>query len=101
MKVQETSLIRALQPGKPSEAPKDPRETRAPAADRVSTAATAHVAAAVATAAHGASASRAARLREIETAVKAGTYRPDPQQIAQHILDEAEIAARVQALLQK
>ena len=73
----------------------------APSGDRISTESSARVAAAVASAAQGASSSRAARLRDIESAVKSGTYRPDPQQIAQRILDEAEVSARVQALLSR
>jgi negative regulator of flagellin synthesis FlgM len=31
--------------------------------------------------------------------VRQGTYRPDPGRIAQRILDEAELAARLQALM--
>ena len=42
---------------------------------------------------------RVSRLKEVEAAVSAGTYRPDPGQIAERILDDAEVAARVRAAL--
>jgi negative regulator of flagellin synthesis FlgM len=97
MKVHDASQIKALQPGPPADAPRDPKEKRAP--DRVSTEGSAKVAAAIAAASQGAGAGRAARLQSIEAAVKNGTYKPDPQRIAQQILDEAELAAKLQALL--
>ena len=100
MKISETSKIAAVQ----ADGIDPPRETRAAAErvpDRVTTEQTAKVAAAIAAACQSASAGRAARLRSIETAVKAGTYRPDPQHIAEQILDEAEIAVRLQAMLRK
>jgi negative regulator of flagellin synthesis FlgM len=97
MKVHDASQIKALQPGPTADAPPAPKERRAP--DRVSTEGSAKVAAAVAAASQGAGTARAARLRAIEAAVQNGTYKPDPQRIAQQILDEAEIAARLQALL--
>jgi negative regulator of flagellin synthesis FlgM len=57
------------------------------------------VAAAIGEAMQGVGAARTERLRAIENAVRQGTYRPDPQRIAQQILNEAEISAKVQALL--
>ena len=98
MKVRDASQIKAVQPAAAHEAPRDARERRE-RADRVSTAETEKVASALADAAQGAGAARAARLRHIEAAVRQGVYRPDPQRIAQQILNEAEIAAKVQALL--
>ena len=40
---------------------------------------------------------RTSRLKEIEAAVHQGTYRPDPAQIADRILEDAEVAARLRA----
>jgi negative regulator of flagellin synthesis FlgM len=97
MKVQESSPISAL-PGSAAETTREPREASR-AADRVSTAQTERVAAAIAEASQAAGAGRAARLRNIEAAVQSGAYRPDPQRIAQEILAEAELAARLQVLL--
>ena len=42
---------------------------------------------------------RAARLNQIETAVRGGQYRPDPGQIAEQILNAAEVDAKLQAML--
>ncbi len=44
---------------------------------------------------------RAARVREIALAVKRGQYQPNPQQIAERIVDQAELEARLRALLSK
>jgi negative regulator of flagellin synthesis FlgM len=35
----------------------------------------------------------------LATAVRQGTYKPDPQKIAQQILEDAEIIAKLQAML--
>jgi negative regulator of flagellin synthesis FlgM len=42
--------------------------------------------------------SRAERLRDIEAAVRDGTYQPDPQKIAEQILADAEISAKLKNL---
>jgi negative regulator of flagellin synthesis FlgM len=97
MKVTETTPVAPL-PGS-GEVPREAREAAPRAPDRVSTEQTARITAAISAASQGASSARAARLRNIEAAVQSGTYKPDPQRIAQQILDEAELSARVQALL--
>ena len=100
MKVTDTSQIKALAPGKvpePSRSQSDATEV----ADRVSTDESARIAAAIAAATQAAGTGHTAKLAEIEAAVRQGTYRPDPQQIAQQILDEAELAARLQVMFSK
>lgn len=99
MKVTDVSQIKAVQPTAAPDGTREAREKRE-RADRVSTAETARVAAAIGEAMQGGGAARAERLRAIEAAVRQGTYRPDPQRIAQQILNEAEIAAKIQALLE-
>ena len=42
--------------------------------------------------------SRADRLRNIEAAVRDGSYRPDAEKIAEQILADAELAARLKTL---
>lgn len=42
---------------------------------------------------------RAQRLAEIEAAVRSGTYKPDPRQIAEHILQAAALDATLAANL--
>lgn len=48
-----------------------------------------------------ATASRAGRVQEIINAVRSGQYYPSPQQIAQKLVSEAEVEARLRALLAK
>ena len=101
MKVTDASQIRALTPGKPPEPGRTPAAERGDAGDRVSTDGSQKIAAAIEAARHGAGAARTAKLQAIEAAVRQGTYTPDPQRIAQQILDEAELAARLQAIFSK
>jgi negative regulator of flagellin synthesis FlgM len=98
MKVTDTSQIRALSPETPVEPGRTPAAQRGEPTDRVSTSDSDRVAAVVAAASRGASSVRTAKLAAIEAAVRQGTYRPDPARIAQEILDDAELAARLQAM---
>lgn len=79
-----------------------PGETPAPAVrtDRVSTDETRNVAAMVEGAKRAASSNRAARLREIESAIKSGSFKPDPSRIAEQILAAAEVDVRLRALVE-
>lgn len=45
------------------------------------------------------SSSRSAKVQEIITAVRNGQYYPSPQQIAQKLVSEAEVEARLRAIL--
>ncbi|HEY7725431.1 MAG TPA: flagellar biosynthesis anti-sigma factor FlgM [Anaeromyxobacteraceae bacterium] len=99
MKVTDASQIRALDLNRQSDANRAQKPEAPDTEDRVSTEESARVAAAVAAAARRGGGSRAQMLHAIETAVRQGTYRPDPGRIAQQILDEAELAARLQILL--
>jgi negative regulator of flagellin synthesis FlgM len=97
MKVHETTAVAPLtQHG--ADAARDARGKARPP-DRVSTEQTAQATAAVAAAAAADGAGRAARLQSIAAAVQGGAYRPDPQRIAQQILDQAELSAKLQAIL--
>jgi anti-sigma28 factor (negative regulator of flagellin synthesis) len=42
---------------------------------------------------------RAQRLQDLEAQVRAGNYHPDPSKVADEILQDAEIDARLQALI--
>jgi hypothetical protein len=44
-------------------------------------------------------ATRTSRLRELETALKGGTYQPDVGQLAEKLLSAAEIDARLRAMM--
>ncbi len=100
MKVNETAQIKALSPAKSPEPGRvGPAEHGRD--DRVSTVESSKIEAAIAQASRTVSAGRSAKLQAIESAVRQGTYRPDPQRIAQEILDDAVLAARMQAMFMK
>jgi anti-sigma28 factor (negative regulator of flagellin synthesis) len=81
------------------EAPAIERATQTKAvADKVSVDEAAKLADNVQVARLRAGGARAARLSHIEAAVRGGNYRPDPGQIAEQILNAAEVDARLQAM---
>ena len=98
MKVTDTGGIERFAPSAPREGPRAGRTEGTEGQDRVSTEESAQLEAALAEASGATASGHAAKLQAIATAVKAGAYRPDPQRIAQQILDEAELAARLQAI---
>ena len=53
----------------------------------------------VAAASTRANAGRSARMQQLEAAIKAGHYRPDAGQLADQLLDAAEVDARLRAML--
>lgn len=100
MKVKDTGPVRGVGASPPAEVRrKDAPAERAPS--RVSTQATTQLDAAVIAARAVAVSGRASRLETIEAAIKAGTFKPDPQRIAQRILDAAELNAELQAIFNK
>ncbi len=98
MKVTDTSEIKRFAPATPADTPRPSSAERSETEDRVSTDDSARVAAVIAQTSRSAAETRTAKLQAIAAAVKSGTYRPDPQRIAQEILDDAELAARLQAI---
>ncbi len=97
--VTDTKQITGLGQATPPESSRAVPAERGSAGDRVSTDHSSRLASAVLTASQVASAGHAAQLAAIAAAVSQGMYRPDPQRIAQDILYDAELAARLQALL--
>ena len=82
------------------EAPAVERATQTKAvADKVSVDEAAKLGDHVASMRQRAGGARAARLSQIEAAVRGGNYRPDPGQIAEQILNAAEVDAKLQAML--
>jgi anti-sigma28 factor (negative regulator of flagellin synthesis) len=69
--------------------------------DRVTAEETESALKAIAVARQGTGLSRSARLDALAAAVEAGTYKPDPSAIAQDILEDAELIARLQVMLQR
>jgi anti-sigma28 factor (negative regulator of flagellin synthesis) len=66
-----------------------------------STARPADSAVAVAAARRGAGAERSARLDRLGAQVRSGSYAPDPSRVAEQILSDAEIDARLQAMVSR
>jgi negative regulator of flagellin synthesis FlgM len=101
MKVKDASEIRRVDVAKPPES-KSTRSGDAPAAsDKVSTDSSAQLVAASKSARSALSKNHDLRLSEIAAAVKNGTFKPDPQRIAQKILDDAELTAMLQHMLHR
>lgn len=69
--------------------------------DRVSVQATKDAEAAVEKAQWSAGGQRAARTERLEAQVRSGGYRPDPGRVAEQILADAEVDARISALLRR
>jgi negative regulator of flagellin synthesis FlgM len=69
--------------------------------DKVSQAQSEQLAQSVAVAQEAAGTANTSRLQKLTEAVRNGSYRPDPDQIAESILDDAEVDARLQAALQR
>ena len=70
-------------------------------ADKVSTEAKAQVDAAANAAREAVGNDRSVRLDAIEAAIRQGAFKPDPNRIAQRILEDAELTAKIQALLKR
>lgn len=101
MKVKDASEIRRVDVARPAES-KSTQAGSAPAAsDKVSTDSSAQVEAAVAAARPTVTKNHGMRLEEIAAAVRNGTFKPDPQRIAQKILDDAELTAMLQTMLHR
>jgi len=96
MKISDIRQIEAKAAATPAKAVDE--APRAPA-DKVNAGGATKVAASIETSRAGAGASRAARLHQLTAQVKAGTYQPDPQRIADQILDAAQIDAALRSLL--
>lgn len=95
MKIKDSGQVTELQPRQGSQRP----ATEGKALDRVSLDRSASFSVAVAAAKAEVPAAHLARLAAIEAAVRNGSYRPSPEAIAEKILDDAELAARLRSLL--
>jgi len=98
MKISDTQQTVPIAPAAPSKAATQGAE---PTADKVSQDQSEQFAQTVAVAQQAQGSARTARLQQLTDAVRNGTYKPDPGQVAENILDDAEIDARMQAMLQR
>jgi anti-sigma28 factor (negative regulator of flagellin synthesis) len=67
--------------------------------DRVTVGAAKEVEAAIGAARQSVGGARAARLDRLEAQVRSGGYQPDASRVAEQILSDAEVEARIQAML--
>jgi negative regulator of flagellin synthesis FlgM len=95
MKINDTHTAVPLQSTATQAAPARAREEQ----DRVSLERTKALEADLAQAKASAGASRAAQLQALEAAIRNGTFKPSPQQLAEKLLQSAELDARLRALL--
>jgi negative regulator of flagellin synthesis FlgM len=102
MKVKDASELRGIEATRPPDPkPAPARSSSATKTDKVSTGAKAQVESAVNAAQVAVGNDHSVRLEAIEAAVRQGAFKPDPQRIAQSILDDAELTAKLQALMQR
>jgi negative regulator of flagellin synthesis FlgM len=102
MKVKDASELRGIEANRPPEPKKaEARSSSARTSDKVSTEAAAQVEAAANAARQAVGNDRSVRLEAIEAAIRQGAFKPDPNRIAQRILDDAELTAKIQALLKR
>ncbi len=98
MKISETSEVGAVSSvEKVAARPVTPLEKQ----DRVSTTQTEEVNRAIEVARQVAGSSRSAHLQQIENQIRSGAFKPNPSQIAERILESAEIDARLQSALRR
>ena len=69
--------------------------------DRVTVSKSREVDSAVSTARSLQATDRPQRLKALETRVRAGEYHPDPSRVAEEILQDAEVDARLQSILRR
>jgi len=109
MKVTDVKPVVGIERGKASEAlasstsgnsaPKDRVSVSGSPENAAATAAAARNSTAVSTTRSAAGARHAARLQQLEAQVRSGGYKPDPSRVAEQILSDAEVDARLQAML--
>ncbi len=101
MKVTDASEVRRVEATRTTESKRTPASAPSAASDKVSTEAKAELEVAAAAARQVAGQNRTIRLEAIEAAIRQGTFKPDPQRIADKILDDAELTAELQSMLRR
>jgi len=94
MKIRDTNEVGRVLPTAASEGVRPQ-----PAGDKVSVSAQDEVDQAVARAQLSTASARSAKLQALEAAIASGSYKPNPGQIADQLLEAAELTARLRMLL--
>lgn len=100
MKVQDPKGSAAVRDPQPAEK-RAPRSTSVEPDARVTTGGVAEFRAAVEAAKRHAALSRTTKLQNLESAIRSGGYQPNPQLIADRILEAAVLNAQLRAMLVK
>jgi negative regulator of flagellin synthesis FlgM len=105
MKVTDIKTVMGPERIKPQE-PSAPVSTSTPSVgsgprDRVTVDSTRTAEVAVTAARRSAGTERSSRLERLEAQVRSGSYAPDPSRVAEQILSDAEIDARLQAMISR
>ena len=98
MQVKDTSEVRSIDTN-PTSGTKAPDSSTTSATDKVSTGATAQVDSVAAAARQAMNDNRGVQLDALQAAVQQGTFQPDPARIASRILDDADVTAMLQTML--
>jgi flagellar biosynthesis anti-sigma factor FlgM len=98
MKVNETKEVGSVEQVGGKEPDRQAASVR-PRADRVSIQEAHQVKEAVTAAKASTVPTRAARLRELESAIRSGDYKPDAGRLAEQLLQAAEVDARIRSML--
>jgi negative regulator of flagellin synthesis FlgM len=69
--------------------------------DRVSVDASKGAESSISAARRSSTTDRAARMQKLEASVRSGTYSPDPGRVAEQILSDAEVDARIHAIMNR
>jgi negative regulator of flagellin synthesis FlgM len=101
MKVKDASELRGIEASRPPEPKKAEVRSSSRSSDKVSTEVRAQVESAASAARQAVGNDRSVRLEAIEAAIRQGAFKPDPSRIAQRILEDAELTAKIQALLKR
>jgi flagellar biosynthesis anti-sigma factor FlgM len=94
MKIRDTNEVGRIVP---TAAPESVRPQQS--GDKVTVEAQKEVEQAVAAAQLSSASARGAKLQALEAAIAAGSYKPNPGQIADQLLESAELTARLRAML--
>jgi len=103
MKVSESTPVAGPDRAPASQAPASSAGSAAAqgARDRVSVDASKGAEASISSARRSSASDRAARLQKLEASVRSGSYSPDPGRVAEQILSDAEVDARLHAILDR
>jgi len=101
MQVKDASEIRRLDDASPAGSKTSAAPGASVSPDKVSTDSSSKVAAASLAARSALGKDQGVRLEAIAAAIRDGTFKPDPERIAQKILDDAELTAMLQTMLNR